>query len=167
MKRAKKDNFIKLIKSADFKKPAANFTTSVMGEISADLKNETAIDLRLKTLLRQQPIEKAPEYITDKVMYQIHAIGQITAFSPLISKKAWGLITAAIVIIVVMIVCTKDEATVSKAHQISDLGSIDRIFHAIHPMYLVTIIMISILLYIDYFIDTRLAISKSGIQTQV
>ncbi|MGZ3757084.1 MAG: hypothetical protein ACXVAY_18620 [Mucilaginibacter sp.] len=164
MKRAKKDNFIKLIKSAEPQKPATDFTTWVMNEISADLQNEIAINPKLKKLLHQQTIEKAPEFITNNVMYNIQDIAQKAAFTPLISKKAWSIITAAVVIIVIMIVCTNVNSLGSKPHQTDDLYYLDRLFHTIHPIYPVTIMVISILLYLDYFINTQLTISKTGIQ---
>ena len=161
MKRARKVNFIKLIKTAEPQNPAADFTKSVMDEISADLQNEIAINPRLKTLLHQQTIEKAPENITDNVMSQIGRIGQKTGYTPLISKKAWYFIAAGIVIMFVALIGSMGNAPASTQHKTDYMGYIDNLIHAIPSTYPVLIMLISVLLYADYFINNRISIRRN------
>lgn len=160
MKRVSKENFIKLIKAAEPQKPAADFTQSVMDEISADRQNETAINPGLKTLLQQQSVEKAPGNITDSVMSQVVGIEQKKGYVPLISKKAWYLIAAGIITMLALLICSSGNAPASTQYKPDYAGFTDSIIHSIPSVYLVVIMMVSVLLYLDYIINSRISISK-------
>jgi len=159
MKSANKEKFIKLIKTAEPQKPAVDLTTRIMDEISADLQNEIAINPKLKTLLHQQAIEKAPEYITDNVMFQIQSIGQKKGYVPLISNKTWSLIAAGIVIMFVALTSSVRNAPGSAQQETDYVGNL---IHTFPSIYLVVIMMFSVLLYLDYLINTRVSISTKG-----
>lgn len=160
MKSVRKENFIKLIKSAEPQNPAVDFTRSVMDEISADLKNKTVINRTLKTLLRQQSVEKAPGNITSNVMSQIVSMEKKRDYVPLISNKAWCLTAAFTVMMFVVLIGSTGTTLVSTPRKPDNMGYIDSVIHAVPPIYLFILIIISVLLYLDYIINSWISISK-------
>jgi len=151
MKANKKDVFKRVLKLAPADKSAVDFTGSVMEMIEADAAREAA----LKSLL-QQPTTDGPAFnFTASVMAQITAKNQPVVFRPIITKKAWYAISAVAMLFLLLIGFSNSPAhTVTDQSRVADL--LKQVDH-LPSIYLMAIIAVGVLLFIDYLFTQRKA----------
>lgn len=154
MKANKKDVLKHVLKlAAD--KPTVDFTGSVMEIIEADAAREAA----LKSLL-QQPTTDGPAFnFTASVMAQITSKNQSVVFKPIITKKAWYVIGAVVMLFLLLIGLSN-----SSAHTITDQSRLNSLLKQIDHLpsiYLMAIITVGVLLFIDYLFTQRTSKTKT------
>ena len=150
------DNFIK--QNMDIHEPSEGFSKNVMEEIYAlDLKKEKA----LFSLLQKHVVEEPSVDFTSKVMASIEQKLEITAYQPVIGKKAWVFITSVIALIFVY-TFLKLDFTITKHVYLENLQS--KVYELfvfetpglnISPLFGLGIFALSSLLFLDYFVRNR------------
>jgi len=158
----KRDDILKkCIRSVEPDRPASNFTQSVMNEIQAGVQNEVVVNPTLKSLLQQTGLEETPAHFTHSIMSQIEVSNLKNGYPPIISKKAWYRIAAAVAVLLVSLGFSEQA---SKSPQIvapyfiglgNELSAIFSGIYRVPSVYPLTVIAISVLLLIDYFVRSK------------
>jgi len=162
MTKNKDDILIKCIRSIEPDRPASNFTELVMDDIKAEILNEVVINPSLKSLLQQTGVEKPNANFTHRVMTQIEVIDHKNAYQPIISKKAWYQIAAAAAVLIVSLGFSgqaSESPQIVTRYFIGVGNGVSSIFSGIYTVpsvYLLTVIAISVLLLIDYFVRDKI-----------
>ncbi len=171
MKGNEKENRLKvLIQKSGINKPSPDFTATVMQEVMA--KEEAAINPALKSLLKQNAdLTISPEF-TDQVMMKIEA-HELKSAQPIISKSAWYIAAAAMMILVLYIglseQSTKDSGNLTPYLNIMG-QSVTSLFSAvssISPLYGIVLISIGGLILLDYLLKVKAPDHKKEITNQL
>jgi hypothetical protein len=138
--------------------PAADFTSVVMKEIIADDENEVAIDSPLKSLLQLHAMEKTPDGFTERVMAGVRASDFKPAFRPLISRKAWATISAAMTLLIVWLMFTQQSTPLEHGptSYVAQVGNrLTSIFGGVPSLYFLTFFALTVLLLGDHLWSRR------------
>ena len=157
MKNKKKDIFKKVIKQAEIDKPTVDFTDLVMIEVMAETRHETIINPALKNLLQRQAVESPPADFTANVMARIDLSSQIIADKPVITKKAGFVIVSVIILSLILLFLKGVSKSIPQTITYRDkLSGILNHIITISPLGILTLIVVSMLLLIDYFINEQI-----------
>ena len=153
----KKDDILKKwLGSVKPDRPVANFTELVMNEIRPAVQYEGVVNQALKSLLRQTAVEVPSSDFTQTVMSKVEVIDHKQ--EPIISKKAWYIIGTAAAVLIGLLGISEQA---SKSPQMvtnyfiglgNELSTVFNGIYSVPSIYLLTIIAISVLLLIDYFV---------------
>lgn len=157
MKNNKKDIFRKVIRQAEADKPGVDFTDLVMMEVFAEARHEIVINPTLKSLLQKQPVETVSTDFTAQVMAQLDPGGQEIEYEPVIPAKAWYVIAAVILLFTSFFALQGGTKSAQQTINYPDkISSALNYFAAISPLYFLTLLMISLLLFGDYFLNHQI-----------
>ncbi|GAA4094109.1 hypothetical protein [Mucilaginibacter panaciglaebae] len=151
MQTDKDDKLKQLLKQADADKTAEGFTESVMKMIEGDTVRETT----LKVLLKQHPAEGPSFDFTAAVMRQINVNPKPFTIRPIITKKAWYVITAVFTLTVLTIVVLPDAAPSNAAVGDSSITSVINQLQAVPATYVLAAVAVAVLLLGDYLLTQR------------
>jgi hypothetical protein len=154
MSRSKKDIFREVISKAETQKPADDMAGLVMQQITAETQDEVAINPALKSLLQQHAANVAPLDLKRNVMAQVNPPQVQVIYKPIISKKAWYFIAAAVLCIFI----TSAWLGGSGQHAFSSSvgGNTIKQVGALPPVYIITLTFGGLLLVLEHFITDRL-----------
>jgi hypothetical protein len=151
----KRDPLKSLIRKVEPDTPSLNFTDLVMEEVQAQ---EPVINPALKALLKRNGIENPSSDLTHRILAHIEAQGVHTTYKPIITKKAWSIITAAVVLFVTFLGYS-DQTSKSPEGLTPFFISIGHTLNAVvtntnttPSLYLLTFISIGVLLVMDYLL---------------
>jgi hypothetical protein len=158
MKNRKSDLLKSLIKKTELDKPPLSFTILVMQEIEASAKEEPVTNPELRLLMKRHTMETPSVAFTNEIMAKIQNHDFKIPGEPILSKKGWNILVAAVVIIFTSLVFF--EGTSTSADGLTPylitigqiLNIIFRKVNAISPLYLITLISFGSLFVLDYFL---------------
>lgn len=166
MTKNKDDILKKCIRSVEPDKPASNFTEMVMNEIQAEVQNEVVINPALKSLLQQIAVEIPSSDFTQTIMSQVEIIDRKQ--EPIIRKNAWYMIGTAVAVLIGLLGFSEQASkspqilTLSVVGMGNELSTIFSGISTVPSVYLLTVISISVLLLIDYFLRERVFSQRRG-----
>ena len=150
-----------LIQKVELDKPSPNFTNLVMKHIQPVVKNEVLTYNLLTSVLQRSIIDKPTSNFTPNIMTQVEACDYKTIIDkPIINKKAWYiavLFLSGVFWIGLLVKIRKPSQNLSSFLLDSGniLNNILSSLNVIPSLYLITIISMSALLLIDYFIKLK------------
>lgn len=150
--------FKQLIRSVKPDEPPLGFTAFVLNEIQAEIQDKVVVNPELKSLLQRTIIENPMSDFTDSTMNRIKADSHNVFSKPIISKKAWIIIAGAITffaVILSFVSQTSDQEPTLTPFFGNTFNTIFKHITAIPSLYILTLISVSILLLMDYFMRTR------------
>ena len=164
----KKNDILKaIIQKVELDQPAPNFTEVVMNEVKAEAHNEVVINRALKSLLIRTGIEIPQAGFTRNIMTQIKEHNINATIKPIISKNVWRLIGIAGVFFVGLLLFSEQTSTSPQGltPYFMNVGkTLNTIFvhsRAVPPLYLITFISVSVLLLVDYILNTKINSEKN------
>jgi hypothetical protein len=158
MKGKKADILKKLLQKTELDKAPDSFTASVMEEIVS--QNEVVVNPALQMLLKRNGVEKPSLNFTDDVMTQV-VLEASSAYQPIISKKAWGRISVAIVLFVLVLAFTGRNQTSPgglSPYFINTGNAISKFFSnldSLPSLFMITFFSMGVLLVMDYVLRDR------------
>ena len=157
MEKKKDDIFKNLIQKAGTENPSADFTNSVMKMIKRDAVQELVKEDSLRSLLQGNVfIEKPSSSFNRNVMRKVMPVK--TKVEPIISRSAWFLIAASVVITILcysMAVEPTDGIQTSSRAGLTMSGVIIKI-ESLPLIYPATIFGLAVLMLADYYVRERL-----------
>jgi len=163
MENSKDDLFKKLIQEAGTESPSPGFTEFVMHGVQLEIQNEMVVNAELKSLLQQNAIEKPSADFMANVMSAVEVPAYKIVAEPIISKKTWYLVAAASIVLIMLLSFyysfTREIPNTSSG--ITNSNSVLTMFShniiALPSIYSMSLIAISSLLLMDYFLRNRIS----------
>ena len=163
MSKKEEHNIKKLIRSIELDSPSENFTEKLMSKINYATNDEVLNDPSLTSLLKKNGQEAPSVNFVDEVMAQIQQEG-IIEYKPIISKRIWSVLSLLLISSVVFVFFTESSPSsnsyVSKYSDVLEkiiisFGSSIVESIQIPSILVVSTFCLSILLLLDYFLNTR------------
>ena len=163
MSKKEEHNIKKLIQSIELDSPSENFTEKLMSKINYATNDEVLNDPSLTSLLIKNGQEAPSVNFVDEVMAQIQQEG-IIEYKPIISKRIWSVLSLLLISSVVFVFFTESSPSsnsyVSKYSDVLEkiiisFGSSIVESIQIPSILVVSTFCLSILLLLDYFLNTR------------
>jgi len=161
MENSKDDLFKKLIQEAGIESPSPGFTEFIMHGVQLEIQSEMVVNAELKSLLQQNAIEKPSADFMANVMSAVEVPAYKIVAEPIISKKTWYLVAAASIVLITLLSFYYSFAreTPNTSSGITSSNSVLTSFShniiALPPIYSMSLIAISGLLLMDYFLRNR------------
>jgi len=150
------DKFIK--QNINIEKPSLDFSNKVMSQVKAiELNNEKAFS----SLMQKNLLETPSVNFTTNIMSIINQDSKVSIYNPVISKKAWILITSFVLILFGYTIFNLEFSQTYFAELEKYIPSytmnisfqLPQIITS--PLFATSIFALSALLFIDYFIRNR------------
>jgi hypothetical protein len=141
-----------LIRKVELDQPSADFTGEIMQELKGH--HDYVSNPALRAVLQRNSKEILPSDFTRRVMYEVTSENQIV-FKPIISKKAWIIISGCLLSIIVFLGFIEDGLPVSgivTSHFITVGSSLQTLFKSTSSLWLITSVSVSVLLILDYLL---------------
>jgi len=159
------DILIKLIQRAGPEIPSPDFTDLVMNAVKLDLQKEYVFNTELKVVLQKSAIEKPSADFLLRVMSQVEVQQMAIPFKlvaePIITRRMWYTVAAACVALVSFLgICYKlfgEPSVAASKVTLTDkaVSVIASGITSMPPIYSLSLIAISGLLLMDYFLRSR------------
>lgn len=153
------NDFKKLIRQAGPDQPAVNFTENVLKNVRFELQEKYKTeDIALRSLLKVQALDQPSFEFDRKLLNKIQAASPATEYKPIISKKAWYGIAAAVSFLLLISFFIPSDATDANAVKVTYLEefvrsavSFTQKMQSTFELVGLTLIALSSLMLIDYF----------------
>lgn len=162
MENERDNNFKKLISQAGADQPAVNFTENVLKNVRLELREQYKTeDIALKSLLKVQALDQPSSEFDRKLLNKIQAASSAIEYKPIISKRAWYGVAAAVSLLILTSFFISSDAADSNAISVTFLEELARSafsftqkMQSTFDLAGLTLIALSSLMLIDYFMRT-------------
>lgn len=157
------NDFKKLIRLAEPDQPAMNFTENVLKNVRLELQEQYKTeDIALRSLLKLQALEQPSFEFDRNLLNKIQAANPAIEYKPIIPKRAWYGVAAAISLLLLTSFFLSSDATDSNAVRVTFLEKLARSafsftqkMQSTFELVGLTLIALSSLMLIDYFMRTK------------
>jgi len=157
MKNEKEENFRKLIE-ASLEQPPTGFTEQTMNLVQAEARQAIENEMAVQALLRQPGLVERPSPDFSRLIMGEVEVLQATKAEPIVPKRAWYLVAASVVLMILGCFLIFTPATTLPTPSGMDilLIGITGQLEGIPVLYPLTIIAVSLLMLGDYFLRPRI-----------
>ena len=149
----------KLIReSLKVEQPSNDFANKIMGQIEATNSKE---EKALSSLLKRNVSESPSLNFTDRVMREIEKSAISVVYKPIIGKKAWIFIFTSFVLIIGYVMALPSEETAATLYVDNAMSKVENLFIFDlpgilgSPLFAISVLALSSLLFLDYFLRNR------------